>query len=336
VTAFLIDLASYQHGINLAAVKAAGFTRVNIKLTEGASYVDPYIGEFVDGARANGLDICTFHWLNGRSSGASQAAAALAQMDRFGLRDGTAHQCDCEDTTSPATWAIWRDYINAMQQALGRPVINYTGDWWWPAHMGSNNGAAVTPYLWAAPNHGYDTTYPGDSSSDWHAGYGGWGDYAALQYAVSSIPGAGGTDPNLSKTAFRDPHVWTALTGVDAATSGGTVTPEEIQAIATAVGAEVQVQIGLWRLDAVQRGAETVQGGPMKGEPMWLVQAVKDLQAKVAKMSAPTQDQIDAAVAKVLNDPAWMAALVALLPHPPTAGEIAKAVNDDAAARLQS
>jgi hypothetical protein len=332
MTALLVDLASYQHGINLAAVKAAGFTRVNIKLTEGSSYVNPYIGEFVDGARANGLDICTFHWLNGRSTGATQAAAALAQMDRYGLRDGTAHQCDCEDTTSPATWAVWRDYVNAMQQALGRPVINYTGDWWWPAHMGSNNGAAVTPYLWAAPNHGYDTTYPGDTSGDWHAGYGGWGDYAALQYAVSSIPGAGGTDPNLSKTAFRDPHVWTALTGVDAATSGGTMTQDEINAIAHAVGAEVQVQIGLWRLDALHGGAETVQGGPYgpqrtDGQPaegMWLVKAVKDLQAKVG--APPAVALTDADRAAIVAD------VLAGMPKPATAAQIA----DELAARLKA
>lgn len=221
MTEYLVDLASYQHGANLAALRPAGYTKVNIKLTQGTSYVDPYIGEFVTGARADNLDISTFHWLDGRSSGAAQAAYCQAQMTKWGLRYGTAHQCDCEDTTYPATWAIWRDYINAMQDWLGRPVANYTGDWWWGPHMGGNNGAAVTPYLWAAPDHGYDLAYPGDSSPDWHANFGGYVDFAALQFAVGPLPGVGGNDPNLSKTAFRDPHVWTALTGVDAASTGG-------------------------------------------------------------------------------------------------------------------
>jgi hypothetical protein len=109
-----------------------------------------------------------------------------------------------------------------MQDTLQRHVINYTGDWWWPDHMHDNNGAALTPYLWAAPNNGYGAAYPGDASPDWHAGYGGWVDLSALQYTVAGVAGAGGGD--LSQTAFRDPTVWPALTG-SAMTGGNEVNP---------------------------------------------------------------------------------------------------------------
>jgi hypothetical protein len=92
-------------------------------------------------------------------------------------------------------------------------VLCYTGDWWWEPR--GWNGASVTPYVTGAPNHGYDTAYPGDDSPDWLANFGGWGPFAALQYTVSGVPNAGGG--SLSKTACRDPAVWPALTGVDAA-----------------------------------------------------------------------------------------------------------------------
>lgn len=120
-----------------------------------------------------------------------------------------AHQLDCEDTQRPATQQIMRDYVTAMQDHLGRHIVLYTGDWWWQPR--GWDGASLTPYVWAAPNAGYLSAYPGDTSSYWRAGYGGWGDYAILQYAVSPISGAGGG--NISKSAIRDSRVWAALTG---------------------------------------------------------------------------------------------------------------------------
>lgn len=346
MTSHLVDLASYQHGIDLAVVKAAGFSRVNIKLTQGTSYVNPYIEEFVDGARANGLDICTFHWLDGRSSGAAQAQYALAQMDRFGLRLGTAHQCDCEDTQYPASWLIWRDYVNAMQDALGRPIINYTGDWWWPAHMGANNGAAVTPYLWAAPNHGYDTSYPGDSSSDWNAGYGGWSTYSALQYAVSPISGAGGGD--LSKTAFREPHVWTALTGVDAASI--TITQED-DLLFLAKGndpADQTVYLCNWMksrpltmqaytdlLYAYDQGTIELAQGPDNGNVDWVDADPSHPRMLRMGWNPVTFGPVDSAPAPATLSADQIAQIAAALQGAvPTAAQVATAVEDEEARRL--
>lgn len=208
MTAYLIDLASYQDGIDLAAVKAAGFSLVNIKLSQGDWYQWSKASQYIASAKALGLGICTFHWLDNTASGAAQARIVLDLMRRYDVLDGCAHQCDCEDT---ATLAIWRDYVNAMQDGLGRHIANYTGDWWWQPRGWT--GADLTPYLWAGPNSGYLSAYPGDTSSHWTAGYGGWSDYSLLQYAVQPVGTAGGG--NLSKTAIRDPAVWTALTGGD-------------------------------------------------------------------------------------------------------------------------
>src|SRR5712691_2341747 len=210
MTSFLIDLASYQDGINLNVVKQAGFTKVNIKLSQGNWYRWGNAQRYIDEARSLGFGICTFHWLDSTDSGSNQAKIVQSLMKQFGIVEGTAHQCDCEDTKRPATFQIWKDYVNSMQNFLGRHIINYTGDWWWNPHIGTNNGNAITPHLWAAPNNGYKPTYPGDQSSDWVAGYGGWNDYSILQYSVSSISNAGGG--SLSKSAIRDERIWDDLT----------------------------------------------------------------------------------------------------------------------------
>jgi hypothetical protein len=206
-TTFLVDLASYQEGIDLTKVKAAGYTAVNIKLTQGNWYTWSRGKAYADAARAAGMTVFSFAWIDNSASGAEQAQLAWRQYQAIGA---VGHQCDCEDTSRPATWQIWLDYCTWWQRQLGRPIITYTGDWWWPAHMGGR-GAEVVKCLWAAPNDGYLPSYPGDNSPSWRAGYGGWGDYAFLQYAVSPIANAGGG--NLSKTAIRDPAVWAALTG---------------------------------------------------------------------------------------------------------------------------
>lgn len=213
MTDFLIDVASYQQGINLDVVKQAGFNKINVKLSQGNFYKWNNAGTYLKQGMDKGFGICTFHWLDNSDTGANQARIVISLMKQYGVFGITAHQCDCEDTKKPATWNIWKDYVNAMQDALGRHIVNYTGDWWWTPHMGRNNASAVTPYLWAAPNHGYDRDYPGDSSLDWLAGYGGWHDYAILQYAVSPIANAGGG--NLSKSAIKHPEYWVDLTGGD-------------------------------------------------------------------------------------------------------------------------
>lgn len=193
MTTRLIDLASYQEGIHLPTVWNAGFRWVNIKTSEGISYKWAARKAYADEARRLGFGISSFHYLrNGR--GVEQARIAFAEMNYIGA---TVHQCDDE---SDADWQTTRDYINTFQDLLGRHLIFYTGDWWLKPKGWSV--AALTPYLWAAPNRGYLGSYPGDESPDWTAGYGGFATLSAMQYAVKEIPNAGGG--KLSMTAFND------------------------------------------------------------------------------------------------------------------------------------
>jgi hypothetical protein len=226
MTLHLLDIASYQAGLDLGKAKAAGFGAVNIKTSQGNSYTFQQAPDWAKEARRLGMGICTFHWLDNSTSGAEQARIAFDWMKRLGGPQGMAHQCDNEDN---ATWQITRDYAAEMQHLLGRNIAMYTGDWWWTGR--GWNGASLTPYVWAAPNAGYLNAYPGDQSPHWRANYGAWNDYSVLQYNVGPIAGAGGG--NVSKSAIRDPKVWAVLTG-----GTDSLSAQEVADIKAAIAAE--------------------------------------------------------------------------------------------------
>jgi hypothetical protein len=213
VTEYLLDIASYQGDLTLADVQRAGFSAVNLKISHGVGLrsVHPNLAGYAAGALVRGLGICTFHYLTGENSGAAQATYAYQRLLELGLVDGTAHQADVE--AASVTERIVAEYVTTMQALLGRPIIVYTGDWYWASR--GWRGSALTPYLWAAPNDGYPGHYPGDTSSAWTAGYGGWSTLAVMQYAVEPLRYPDGTAGTIkvSKSAVRDPQVWAALTG---------------------------------------------------------------------------------------------------------------------------
>ncbi len=224
MTLHLVDVSRWQverpDPLDLAKAKAAGYHIANVALTGGRGYVSgAWARTYADRARALGLGVATYHWLDGRSPGAAQAAATLARLDELGGRAGAAHQVDVEETgehgIAPPTWAHVRDYVDAVQQGLGRHIAVYSADWRWPAGW---PGADLTPYLMAAPvgagpgrKAHYLPAYPGDDSPAWAAGFGGWPHLSIMQWGVQPLPGTG----DCSLSAIRDPAVWAALTGGD-------------------------------------------------------------------------------------------------------------------------
>lgn len=215
MTYHLVDVSKYQveraDPLSLQVAKDAGFKGINVALDRGkADDVLPAWGlKYVDMARSLGLGVCTYRWLDNRLSGKESARRAFERMVALGGPDGMAHAVDTEST---ATEQILRDYLLEMTRLLGRPIALYTGDWWW-ASRGWQFGD-LAPYLWAAPNAGYLGYYPGDTSSHWNAGYGGWSELSVMQYSVEPLPGTG----NCSFSAIRDDTVWRALTGESMAT----------------------------------------------------------------------------------------------------------------------
>lgn len=213
----LVDISRYQverdDPIDLVKVKAAGYQIVNVALTGGRGYVSgSWAGRYLDQAKALGLGRSTYHWLDGRTTGAFQAVSQLTRLKILFGSDlaGFAHFVDVEesgkDGVTPPTWAHVRDYVTTMQAALGRPIGIYSGDWFWSPKGWP--GSTLSPYLMGMPNETVAAAPPVDSPA-WRAGWGGWTDFAVLQWGVQPLPGTG----DCSLSVIRDHAVWAALTG---------------------------------------------------------------------------------------------------------------------------
>jgi glycosyl hydrolase family 25 len=216
----LVDVSRYQvertNPLDLAAAKTAGYAIANIALTGGRGYTSgPWAQTYTDRARTLDMGVSTYHWLDGRTTGAAQAAAQLARMrTMFGTGlGGFAHIVDIEETggngITPPTWAHVRDYVTAMQNALGRHIAIYSGRWWWAPRDWP--GATLTPWLMGAPMTGYLHATPSATSAAWAATYGGWDQLAIMQWGVAPLPGTG----DCSLSVIRDHGIWADLTGGD-------------------------------------------------------------------------------------------------------------------------
>lgn len=208
MTVFIADIASYQKTLTIEQLWDAGFRAINVKISHGMTQkaVHPALTSYITQARARDMYVSTFHYLDGASSGASQAGYAWARMMELGLTDA-AHTVDVENADPMPTEAVYREYVQIMTALLKRPIATYTGDWWQAAHPWLTESES-SPWLWAAPNAGYLRKYPGDDSPDWTAGYGGWSKLSAMQYAVQPIGGIA-----VSQSAVRSPQVWDAMRG---------------------------------------------------------------------------------------------------------------------------
>lgn len=207
MTLHIADIASYQGSLTIAQLRAAGFGGVNVKVSHGVGKksVHPNADAYVREARAAGMALSCFHWLDASASGTAQADYAYRQMALLGLNvPGVAHVVDVESTESPPTQAILQDYVQRMVKLTQRFVIVYTGDWYWP-----KTWASPSPYLWSAPAAGYQPAYPGDASELWDAGYGGWETLSVMQYRVAKVAGI-----DVSQSAVRSLDLWAELTGV--------------------------------------------------------------------------------------------------------------------------
>lgn len=167
MTVYGIDIASYQTGINLAEVKAEGFTFVIAKVTQGSSYVDPAWPAFRDGAGANGLTLVGYHYVT-----LDQPAAQAQNLIRHLGHSSIPLMLDFEAGSGDLHnfWAV----AGAITAAGGHIALSYIPRWYW-RRIGSPDlsgvaGLVASDYVGGT---GYASAlYPGGQSSLW-AGYGG-------------------------------------------------------------------------------------------------------------------------------------------------------------------
>ncbi|HBJ2615540.1 TPA: glycosyl hydrolase [Clostridium botulinum] len=68
-----IDISMHNGNINFGAVKNSGTSVVIIKATEGVQYVDPYLNQHYNGAKAAGLNIGFYHFMSEKTNPSQQA-----------------------------------------------------------------------------------------------------------------------------------------------------------------------------------------------------------------------------------------------------------------------
>jgi hypothetical protein len=217
MTLFLADIALWQADITLAELGAAGFRGINVKVSHGLTQtsVHPRVQTYVTDARNDGWALSSFHWLDNSADGAEQAGYAYERLRALGLHKDAAHVVDCEDD---ADYDTYTRYCDTMATLLKRPVVTYTGDWWWERRAWKPS--PVSPWLHSAPIPGYLPAYPGDDSAHW-AGYGGWPELGIMQYRVAPVAGV-----RVSQSAVRSMDIWRAMTG-----SAMTTSPASILAV---------------------------------------------------------------------------------------------------------
>lgn len=209
MTIYIADIASYQQPLTFSQIKAAGFTGVNLKISDGTGQhsVHPDVKTWAADAVSAGWGVSTFHYLRGSASGTQQASYAYSRLRELHPLAVTqfAFVVDVEDGSITET--IYLDFVQTMSMLIGKITV-YTGDWYAATRPWLKTSSA-TPWLWAVPNDGHLDAYPGDTADQWNAGYGGWPYLAAMQYRVAPVAGV-----NVSQSAVRSADVWAAMRGV--------------------------------------------------------------------------------------------------------------------------
>ncbi|MGJ8755352.1 glycosyl hydrolase [Clostridium botulinum] len=68
-----IDISMHNGSINFGAVKSAGVSAVIIKATEGVQYIDPFLNQHYQGAKAQNLNIGFYHFMSEKTDPSQQA-----------------------------------------------------------------------------------------------------------------------------------------------------------------------------------------------------------------------------------------------------------------------
>lgn len=170
MTVFVADIASYQHGLIPAALRpdCAGLF---IKATQGSSYVDPDYAGWLTEAKAAGLIVAAYHYIDGTSP-AAQAAWLKARIGDTSLPV----MLDFEQST----WQQALDVADAMTADGLHPRLLYFARSRWETLGSPGLAAPLAARGIALINAAYPTMkagepaalYPGDDAPQW-AQYGG-------------------------------------------------------------------------------------------------------------------------------------------------------------------
>jgi len=145
-----IDLSGWQDPVDFSAVRAAGYSFVYAKCTEGAEFVDGTYDRKKQQANAVGLLFGAYHFVDWNASAQSQAELFLANAT-LGKGD-LVPMIDCEGVpgiSAARCIATISTISQAIAAAAGRLPAIYLDPDFWKSYLGSTDGFSGHP-LWLA------------------------------------------------------------------------------------------------------------------------------------------------------------------------------------------
>jgi len=218
MTIFGPDIANFQAGLDLSAVKAEGFDFVFCKVSEGNYFQDRTWPGFRDTAHANGLLLAGYHYVRGDNTPDSQADTFVQQLGDKNIPAMLDFEANGGNIDN--FWAV----LNAIEARGVHVALSYIPHWYWQ-QIGSPDISGVPGLIQSSYVGGSgfaSALYPGDQAGNW-AGFGGR-NVDILQFTDKASIAGKAVDCN-AFCGTRDQLA--ALLGGTNPTQGVDVTPDE-------------------------------------------------------------------------------------------------------------
>lgn len=273
MTIYLRDMSHFDSNESLA-----GFVGATHKVTEGSSFVDTEFARRMNAYRGAGVKVLGSYHVLHTGNLAAQLDHWLSTLDRLTPWWRTfphwIMQVDAErwptDNVSPATVTAFARMLVGSDAPGWKVTYASRGQY-------GNSLAGIATYLWNAAYH--SASYPGDGAADWVA-YSG---RVPVLWQFTSSP--------FDKNAYR------GTLDELLALIGGTTDMELTDKVTIGTETKTVKDLLVDNWSFAWKG-----GGPFAG-------ALKAALADVHASAGPTQEQVNAAVAAVMNDASWLAAL---------------------------
>ena len=189
-----IDISNWSGSVDFKGVKDSGVEIVYIQATEGTFYTDPYLQEFYDGAKDNGLKVGFYHFFNPGNSPTPIEQARYFVDAISGMEVDCRLAIDLEQTGGLSKEEVSSqavEFLKEVEKYSNKNVVVYTYTNFAQTELDSNSGIGDYP-VWIAQY----SKNPPEYNPIWKDNYAGW------QYSDSGY--IDGIDANVDLDIFYD------------------------------------------------------------------------------------------------------------------------------------
>ena len=168
-----VDVSSHQGHVDWTAVAADGLAFAFVKATGGTTYTNPYYADQIEGARAAGLVVGSYHYAFESSMDPYPGAGPEAEADAFiasvtslGIEVGDMLALDVEEGPPGSDVGAWAlRFVARVEQLVGFKPVVYTGAWFSDPHGFADHPELSQYGLWLAA---YQDEVP-DAPAPWRS-----------------------------------------------------------------------------------------------------------------------------------------------------------------------